>query len=172
MNTDSLLDRLEATPAILSALVKGVRDDDARWKPPSGAWSILEVVNHLADEDADDFRPRLEITLRSPESPWPPLNPEGSATERRYNERDLSSSVARFVQERSVSLAFVRSLQGPDWSRAHRHPIFGPIAAGDLLASWAAHDALHIRQIAKRLFELCGRDGEPYRTAYAGPWGP
>jgi hypothetical protein len=40
--------------------------------------------------------------------------------------------------------------------------------AGDLLASWAAHDARHLEQIAKRLHGLAARDGTPYSVAYAG----
>jgi hypothetical protein len=52
------------------------------------------------------------------------------------------------------------------------HPKVGATAAGDVMASWAAHDALHLRQIAKRLWELAGRDGAPFRTGYAGEWGP
>ena len=40
----------------------------------------------------------------------------------------------------------------------------------DLLTSWAAHDALHLRQIAKRLFQLAERDGGEYNSRYAGEW--
>jgi hypothetical protein len=39
-----------------------------------------------------------------------------------------------------------------------------------LLASWAAHDALHLRQIARRLHGLAARDAGPYGVAYAGEW--
>ena len=50
-------------------------------------------------------------------------------------------------------------------------PKIGPIRAGDLLASWAAHDMLHLRQIAKRKFELIQQAGGEFTTDYAGPWG-
>lgn len=170
MDAAALIARLEVLPAVLPALVGGLSGADARWKPPSGAWSVLEVVNHLVDEEVEDFRRRLELTLRDPALPWPKNDPEGWATARRYNERELGESLRRFLMEREASLRWLRSLRDPDWTRAYQHPI-GPLAAGDLMTSWAAHDTLHIRQIAKRLYELAGRDGAPYSSAYAGQWG-
>lgn len=169
----ALIDRLDPTPHALEALLAELPDADAQWKPPSGAWSIVEVVNHMADEDAEDFRARLERTLRDPEEAWPGIDPEGSVRERRHNEKDLRPSIERFGRERRESMRWLRSLDlgAIDWAVAHHHPKFGPISAGALLASWAAHDALHLRQIAKRLFELAGRDGAPHPTAYAGEWG-
>ena len=40
----------------IAALVAGVPDEQARWKPDAESWSILEVVNHLLDEEREDFR--------------------------------------------------------------------------------------------------------------------
>lgn len=157
-----------------------VSPDDARLKPPSGAWSILEIVCHLVDEETDDFRARLELTQRDPAAPWPGIDPEGWAVRREYSKQDLDAKVRAFAEERAKSVSWLRSLREPDWQVAHNHPRFGPIRAGDLLCAWAAHDALHIRQIAKRLYELAARDGEalgresggkPFITRYAGEWG-
>lgn len=173
MNLSEVLPRLEHTPAALRILLATIPEADARWKPPSGAWSILEIVVHLADEEGQDFRTRLRLTLESPEAPWPPIDPEGWARDRAYNTRNLLDELNRFTIERGESVRWLRSLASPDWSRAHPHPKFGPIAAGTLMVSWAAHDALHLRQVAKRLFELASRDGEAegFVTRYAGEWG-
>jgi hypothetical protein len=170
MNADSLIGRLEHTGRAIRALASGVPDADARWKPESGAWSILEIVCHLADEEESDFRVRLRSTLEDPSKHWPGIDPEGWARERRYNEQDLAKNLDRFTREREASLEWLRSLDGPDWSRAHAHLTIGELTAGDLLASWAAHDALHLRQITKRLFELTERDAGGCSTRYAGSW--
>lgn len=171
MNTPPLIDRLERFPGVLHAAVSGLPEADARWKPPDGAWSILEVVCHLGDEEVDDFRARLAFVLERKTGHWPPIDPEGWARERRYNDKDLTAAVTRFVDERRRSVAWLRSLPAAtDWSLAYEHPKFGPIRAGDLLASWAGHDALHLRQIAKRFWELAARDAPGFRTAYAGEW--
>jgi hypothetical protein len=170
MNAHGLISRLELLPAVLPPLLTAVQEADARWKPPSGAWSILEIVNHLLDEETRDFRARLESTLCDPAKPWPPIDPERWAVEGRYNERDLMDSVASLVAERGNTLQWLRWLRDPDWSRTHHHPKAGPLSAGTLLASWAAHDALHLRQLAKRLYEMSVRDADGHSVAYAGEW--
>ena len=171
MDAAQIIDRLRPTPGVVAALASTLPPEDARFKPPTGAWSILEIVNHLADEDRDDFRFRLKALLDG--EPWPPNNPEQWAVERKYNEQDLAESLDRFARERAESLRWLKSLNVPDWHVSYPHPRVGPVPAGDLLISWPAHDALHIRQIAKRLFELAAREGAPdgFNTKYAGEWG-
>jgi hypothetical protein len=144
--------------------------DDARWKPADGAWSILEIIMHLCDEEVDDFRTRVRLTLEDAAQSWPPIDPPRWAVERRYNEADLQRAVDRFVRERTESVRWLLSLGDADWTVAHHHPKFGPIRAGDLLASWTAHDALHLRQIAKRMHQLAQHHGGEFRTGYAGEW--
>ncbi|MHC5003684.1 MAG: DinB family protein, partial [Planctomycetota bacterium] len=154
----------------LPELVGGLPPEDASWRPPDGAWSILEIVLHLADEEVEDFRARLESTLDDPERTWPSIDPEGWAVHRNYNDGDLNEALACFVSRRSDSLVWLRSLHAPDWLRSYEHPAIGSIRAGDLLAAWASHDALHLRQIAKRLHQLAARDSGEHSAAYAGSW--
>ena len=170
MNASKLINALEAFGIALPAIAAGVSDEDARWKPPSGAWSVLEIVRHLGDEEVDDFRMRVRMTLKSPDEAWPPIDPEGWAVERRYNEGDFADAVKRFARERTGSVMWLRGLGPSDWSKTYQHPKFGPIRAGDLLTSWRAHDCLHLRQIAKRMFELTQSHGEPFHIDYAGEW--
>ncbi len=171
MNAEHIITSLERFAMTLPPLVEGTSSDDARWRPADGAWSILEIVTHLADEETDDFRRRLQLTLADPRTPWPPNDPEAWAVERRYNDGDLDASLSRFLDERRASLTWLRSLGDPDWSIAYQHPKVGPVPVGDLLVSWPAHDLLHLRQIAKRLFQLTQRDAGEFKTDYAGQWG-
>src|SRR5262245_52934790 len=67
--------RLSWGASVLERLVQGVPDGQARWKPEPSQWSILEVVCHLGDEEVDDFRKRIELTLLDPERTWPPIDP-------------------------------------------------------------------------------------------------
>ena len=170
MNVDNLIQSLERFGSMLPAVVRDVNSDDAAWKPEDGAWSILEIVSHLADEEEFDFRVRIESTLNDPQADWPPIDPEGWAVQRKYNEGWLSDVVERFTQQRNQSVVWLRSLKHPDWSRAHVHPRFGPFPAGDVFAAWVAHDYLHLRQISKRMYQLAARDAGEYSTRYAGEW--
>lgn len=166
-----IIDRLERFPPALrgAALSAG---DDARFKPAPEHWSVLEIVCHLGDEEAEDFRVRLKATFSG--EAWPVLDLEGIAQRRGYNARNLEQELRRFERERRESVAWLRGFLDrtptADWSTAYQHPKFGPIRAGDLLSSWAAHDALHLRQIAKRLYNLASRDAEGFSTGYAGDW--
>ncbi|MGI8981298.1 MAG: DinB family protein [Pirellulaceae bacterium] len=108
------VDRLEHTSTVISSLVEGVSPEQASWKPAADRWSILEVINHLHDEECDDFRARLDGTLHHPGEPLPPIDPPRWAIERKYNERDLTESLGGFLDERQKSLQWLRGLQGPN----------------------------------------------------------
>jgi hypothetical protein len=165
----ALLDRLRAHADVFAALVAGVGEEQARWKPEPAQWSILEVVNHLADEEVEDFRARLDAALHRP-GEWPPIDPEGWPAKRRYNERALGESLERFLAERAESLTWLDGLVAPDWSCAYQHPSFGPISAGDLLTSWVAHDHIHIRQINRLHRDWVVASLSDRSPRYAGRW--
>lgn len=165
-----LIARLEHGALAIAAAVACVDAEDARWRPDPGSWSILEIVCHLADEESADFRTRTLMTLEDPEADWPPIDPQGWAIERNYQSMDLKEQLDRFLALRRESIAMLRSLTDPDWSRTHTHPVFGSATAGQMLACWCAHDALHLRQLSKRLYQLAQRDGGGVPLDYAGTW--
>ncbi|MGQ9612365.1 DinB family protein [Chloroflexus sp.] len=82
----------------IQALLAGVSLEQARWKPQPAMWSMREVIGHLADEEQYNFRVRLDYTLHRPGECWPPIDPEGWVTGRRYNEGDLTITLERFLQ--------------------------------------------------------------------------
>lgn len=166
----SCLAALEANAAVIGALARAVPADAVRWRPAAGAWSALEVVNHLVDEEREDFRTRLDVVLHRPGEDPPPIDPEGWVTSRDYSDRDFDESLARFLDERRSSLAWLGELDRPDWSRAWSHPDGFTIRAGDLLASWVAHDLLHLRQLVEIQYARRADEVAPYDVEYAGPW--
>ena len=172
MDFPKLLNSLERFGRMLPEVVRHVSSNDSVWKPADGAWSILEVVCHLADEEEFDFRERVKLTLTSPGTPWPPIDPEGWAIERNYNDGNLNEAVQRFVALRVGSVTWLRSLESPDWNLTYNHPRIGPFPAGDVMAAWVAHDYLHLRQISKRMYQMAARDAGEYSIRYAGDWTP
>src|SRR4026209_2968670 len=108
LNLSYYIVRLSQTVGVIAGLTNGVSTEQARWKPAADRWSILEVVNHLYDEERDDFRARLDGLLHRPGQPLPSIDPPRWAVERRYNERDLAESLARFLDERQKSLAWLK----------------------------------------------------------------
>jgi hypothetical protein len=169
MNIDGLAAQMAENAARIQALVRGVSDQQARWKPDPSSWSILEVVNHLLDEEREDFRIRIDYTLHRPGESWPPIDPGGWVTDRSYNEADPEASLADFLCEREASLAWLKELSAPEWETTYEAP-FGPISAGDLFAAWVAHDLLHMRQLVELHWDCTTSQLQPYSTLYAGEW--
>lgn len=169
-DSSPLLDRLSTFPDALRATCAIVSDADARWTPPKNEWSIAQIALHLLLEEQQDFRVRVLSTLRDPNAPWPPIDPERAVAESwGSGGLALETILDDFARERAESIAQFRAIApSADWSRTHHHPKLGPFSAGQLLACWAAHDALHLRQIAKRLHQLAARDSGAQDLAYAG----
>ena len=169
MQASEIIQRLNFNTITFDEILSVISEEQARWKPAPEKWSMLEVINHLYDEERDDFRKRLDLTLHQPELDWLPIDPSGWVTSHKYMEKIFNESIIKFLAERAVSISWLQSLKSPVWERVHNHPKFGPIQAGDLLVSWLAHDYLHIRQLANLnvlyMQELAG----PYSIKYASP---
>lgn len=169
MKLDYYIDRFSQNRGVFEGLVGSVSVEQARWKPSPEKWSTLEVINHLYDEEREDFRQRLELVLADPVKPWPPIDPRNWVTTRGYNQRELTVSLENFLAEREKSLGWLRQLSAPNWENSHDGPN-GALSAGDLLASWLAHDFLHIRQLARLHWQYVCAIADPYQTTYGGPW--
>ncbi len=170
MKLDFVIERLAHNGAAIDVLAAGVDDTHARWRPSADEWSILEVINHLVDEEREDFRQRIDFTLHRQGEPWPLTDPPGWVLTRRYNERDLGESRAYLRVEREKSLGWLRGLTAPDWSLGYDHPRAGILTAGDLLASWLVHDLLHIRQLTELHYAYMAVAAPGRRVDYAGDW--
>ena len=162
--------QLRQNGELIRELVAGISQEQAVRKPSPEDWSVLEVVNHLYDEEREDFRQRFDYLLHRPGEEWPPIDPAGWVTARKYNERELASSLQNFLDERQKSLAWLAGLDQPNLEAFETHPVAGKFHAGDMLAAWVAHDVLHLRQLVELKYFLVGDMVRPYSPQYAGEW--
>jgi hypothetical protein len=169
MDLDHFISQMSDNAQRIRVLTEGVSDDQARWKPDPASWSILEVVNHLRDEEREDFRVLLDLALYRPDEPRPGIDPAGWVTERRYNERDLRESLEDFMTARKESLVWLKGLASPNWGATYDAP-FGRITAGDIFAAWVAHDLLHMRQLVELHWAYTTLLVTPHKVDYAGSW--
>ena len=170
MNVDAVIRHLESNGFAIEALARGMEASEAQWKPAEDAWSVVEVINHLCDEELLDFRMRIDLLLESPDTSWPPIQPSRWVQERAYVERALDPSLDRFLALRQQSIRWLRALQAPDWECTYIHPKLGEIRAGDLLTSWVAHDLLHLRQLDRIKYLLATQVHSAFDARYAGNW--
>lgn len=169
MDIQPFLKQMADNAERISLFTQNVSDEQARWKPDSNSWSILEVINHLYDEEREDFRVRLDIILHKPNEPWPPIDPEGWVTSRKYNERNLNESLKNFMSERAKTLQWLKSLQNLNFDTVYTSP-FGSMSAGDMFAAMVSHDLLHLRQLVELHWAITTQALSPYQNAYAGDW--
>jgi hypothetical protein len=168
MDHGIIIERLSHHESTVRIIAEEISDGQAGWKPSREKWSVLEIINHMVDEERDDFRSRLKLALEDPEATWPPIDPEGWARERQYNQRDFRQSLSNFVNERKSSISWLRGLDSPDWKSTARHPKLGPMSAELVLANWLAHDLLHIRQIVGVQWAYLAYSVDPVSLDYAG----
>lgn len=162
-------EQLRNNSSTIAGLVSNMNNDEAKWRSEPNKWTIVEVVNHLHEEEQKDFPLRLKYMLYYPEKTWPSIDPVSWVMENNYNERDLSDSIKNFLSERENSLKWLDEIDEPNWEQEYEAS-WGKIKAGDMFAAWVTHDLLHIRQIInlKRLYYE-SKFGK-FKTEYAGKW--
>jgi len=172
MDTTYFIRQLNTNWLSICQILESMDMEQARWRPAPEAWSALEVLNHLADEERDDFRARLRHLHTGSTEPWPTIDPAGWVFSRAYNARELGLSLDRFIGEREESLAWLgkATAAGINWDRCYTYPPLSGLRAGDLLAAWAAHDLLHLRQLVELKWAYSQAQARDYSAAYAGDW--
>jgi hypothetical protein len=154
---------LGRAPATLSALLLGLPPAMTRGNEGGETWSAFEVVAHLANTERVDWIPRLRMILEHGES-REFERVDRTAFRRAGEGKELAEVLAEFARLRTANLACLESLNltEQDLEVRGRHPAFGPVTAGQLLSTWAAHDLTHLHQISRIL-------AYPLREA-VGPW--
>lgn len=170
MKNDLIIQALERNATIFQSLLGGVSETFYNWKPQPDKWSLLEIVCHLHDEECEDFRARVRHVLERPKDPMPPIDPVGWVTKRRYLEQDYEERVEKFLKERAASIAWLRSLENPQWDNVYQHATFGAMTAAFFLANWLAHDYLHFRQINRLRYAYLKEVLTEEALDYAGNW--
>jgi hypothetical protein len=161
--------QLESQGQAIITLANNLSNDEACWKPDPDSWSIIELLNHLVDEETLDFRRHLDHILHTPNQPWPEIDPMSWVTAKHYNQRHLDETLSNFKTERAESLTWLVALPHPNWDAQVTLP-WGTLTAGDMLASWVAHDLLHLRQLVAIRYWLTAAASRPYQVGYAGKW--
>jgi len=154
--------------AILS-LCASLSEAQAHWKTDPENWSVLEVMAHLLKEERLDFRNHLGTIFQETQDIWPEMDPQQWVREKTKDPGPLEQILLDFKSEREISLAWLGALQSPDWEATITFE-WGSLSSGDLLASWLAHDLLHLRQLVALRYHLTAMESKPFDVAYAGQW--
>ena len=145
----SAIDHLAATPDIYHALLAGVSDKQAYWKPAPDRFSIAELVEHLSHVEAHYFRMHTDEILASVNPDIGPYDQNAYYAAGTYSNRDAEESMAHWEEQREDNMELLRGLEPGQLLRTGRHLEVGEFTLGHLLNEWALHDLGHIRQMAE-----------------------
>ena len=147
MDTLPCLNLLEATPEILRGLMCELSDDDVRWKPAPGRFSVAEVLAHLSHSEGHCYRLRLDRFLNEETPEFEPDDAQMYLD--LYRDADPEDAFDHFEEQRETNVEFLRGLPATAAARRALHREAGPITLGQMLHEWALHDLGHIRQVAE-----------------------
>lgn len=164
-----LIQQLESNAHIFSNLLSNKSSEEIQFKPKPEAWNLLEIICHLVDEEKEDFRMRLKIVLETPGTFPPPIDPEGWPVSRNYLDQDFQERLNSFIDERKISIEWLKSIEHFNWNHAYEHVKLGPLSAKLFLSNWLAHDYLHIRQITRLNHQYLKHISDE-NLSYAGTW--
>lgn len=154
---------LSRTPGALNALLRDLPVVWTHFGEGPNTWTALDIVGHLIHAEHTDWVPRATMILQHGESQtFRPFDREGQ------NKGSQGKSLPQLLDEfntaraRSLSQLHAMNLQPSDLNRRGRHPNFGPVTLGQLLATWSLHDLTHLHQLSRLM-------AYQYREA-VGPW--
>jgi hypothetical protein len=144
---------LDVLPELVPWLEARLRDvPEARLRRPeaAGKWSVVEVLQHLADTEMV-YGVRGRLVLSEPEPPIQGFDQDRWAALFRYGDADPARAMAQLAALRGANLAVWRSLGPAELAREGLHTERGPESLELMLRLMAAHDLVHRRQIERIL---------------------
>jgi hypothetical protein len=134
----------------LTTRLRGVAEPVLRRPEAPGKWSVVEVIQHLADSDlVAGFRIRMVLSEERPllqgydQDRW--------ASELRYREVPLALAVDQLRSLRAANLHLWKQLTPQQLERVGLHAERGPESVGHILRLMGGHDLVHRQQIDRIL---------------------
>jgi uncharacterized damage-inducible protein DinB len=140
----SLIDAYVAGPARLRAACAGLTRADLTARPGPGAWSILEVVVHLADSDAVSID-RMKRMLTEDDPPLLYADETAYVARLHTHEQDLEDALTLLEVGRRQWARVLRKLPDLAFTRTGRHNRRGTVTVGGTVADYVAHIDDHLK---------------------------
>ena len=144
------LEVLAELPEWLTVRLRGVSEPVLRRPEAPGKWSVIEVIQHLADSDlVAAFRTRMVLTADRPE--LQPYDQDRWAGALHYRDFPLGLALDQLRALRAANLHLWKRLTPEQLERIGLHAERGPESVGHILRLMAGHDLVHRRQIERIL---------------------
>jgi hypothetical protein len=139
---------LRQTPGELRRALSGVAPRALSAPEAPGKWSMLQVVQHLADTElVGGFRWRMILAEDRPKLQG--YDQDLWADRLRYAESDLATALGQFEALRRANLAILERTSPRERERVGLHSERGEESVAHMIRMYAGHDLVHLRQIAR-----------------------
>lgn len=139
---------LPETPAKVAEAVRGLDEATLRKPEAEGKWSVLHVVQHLADSEiVSSVRYRMMIAHDTPAIQG--YDQDLFAQRMHYENADLEEALETFRVLRRANVRLLTSLTPEERKRGGMHSERGFEDVEKLMRLLAAHDLVHLNQIAR-----------------------
>ena len=152
MNRD-LIDQYEAGAAKVRRAVAGLTAEEVRARPGPGAWSVLEVVIHLADSDAISID-RMKRILTEDNPPLLYADETAYVERLQTHEQDLEDALVLMKVSRRQWARVLRRLPNEAFERAGTHNRRGGVTLGEMVAGYVKHVDDHLKFVVGKRANL------------------
>ena len=144
----------EAGSSLLSELY-GLDEDELRWRPQEGEWSLKEIAAHLRDAEELALA-QINAFVFGRSSPLPAWDVDVLPQERDYQSEEIGPLLASYRGMRRETTYLLWGKTEADWQGSAEHPYRGPVTLGEIARELAQHDLEHlwqVRWLKERLLE-------------------
>jgi uncharacterized damage-inducible protein DinB len=148
-----LIEQYVAGGEKLRRAVAGLTPEELRARPGPGAWSVLEVVVHLADSDAISID-RMKRILTEENPPLLYADETAYIARLHTHEQELEDALVLFEVGRRQWARVLRRLPDEAFLRAGTHNRRGTVTLGDMVASYVKHVDEHLEFVLGKRVNL------------------
>jgi hypothetical protein len=139
---------LAETPGALRKVTQGIGREKLREAEAPGKWSLIHVVQHLADSEiVGAFRYRMVLAHEHPAIAG--YDQDLWAGRLRYSEVELADALELFTTIRQANLRLLQSTSPEERARFGIHSERGEESVARMMRMYAGHDLVHLRQMAR-----------------------
>ncbi|MDT3416935.1 hypothetical protein QO009_002829 [Brevibacillus aydinogluensis] len=133
---------------LLRASIDGLSEEQMRFRPAPGKWSIHEIIVHVTDSEIVGLH-RFKKVLAEDQPLLTAFDQDKWAAQLRYHELDAGQYLLLFKFLRESFLPVLSRLTEDDWQRVGIHSEAGPMTFAQLLQKYVDHIRDHLRQIER-----------------------